>query len=148
MLWNFGKEEQSLYIRVRYLDMATKISNGIRITVEAWYQAEYSQPINNEFMFSYRINIKNESEYVVKLISRYWVIVDSNGVIREVEGEGVIGMQPVINPNQSHEYMSGSNLKTEFGKMYGYYKMERLVDGKIFKVQIPEFQLIAPFKLN
>lgn len=128
--------------------MLTNTSNGVRISVETFYQPEYSQPMNHEYMFAYRITITNESEYTVKLISRYWSVFDSNGVYREVEGEGVVGQQPVLEPGQSHQYVSGSHLRTEIGKMKGYYVMERVVDGKLFKVGIPEFQLLAPFKLN
>ncbi len=128
--------------------MLTKITNGVKISVETFYQPEYSQPLNNEFMFAYRIAITNESEYTIKLLRRNWVVVDSNGVMREVEGEGVVGQQPIIEPGQTHPYISGSHLRTEMGKMRGFYTMERLIDGKLFKVEIPEFPLIAPFKMN
>jgi ApaG protein len=128
--------------------MVTKITEGVKISVETFYQEEYSQPMNNEFMFAYRITIENGSENTIKLLRRHWYIFDSCGITREVEGEGVVGLQPVIEPGKSHQYVSGSHLKTELGKMYGTYLMERQIDGKRFKVNIPEFQLIAPFKLN
>ncbi|MFN5069395.1 MAG: Co2+/Mg2+ efflux protein ApaG [Bacteroidota bacterium] len=128
--------------------MLAKITNGVKISVETFYQPEYSQPLNNEFMFAYRITISNESEYTVKLLRRNWVVFDSNGVVREVEGDGVVGQQPVIEPGESHQYVSGSHLRTEMGKMKGYYTMERLIDGKLFKVEIPEFPLLVPFKMN
>ena len=128
--------------------MITKITEGVKISVETFYQEEYSQPLNNEFMFAYRITIENGSENTVKLLRRHWYIFDSCGVTREVEGEGVVGLQPIIEPQKSHQYVSGSHLKTEIGKMYGTYLMERMIDGKHFKVNIPEFHLVAPFKLN
>jgi len=128
--------------------MITKITEGVKISVETFYQEEYSQPLNNEFMFAYRITIENGSEHTVKLLRRHWYIFDSCGVTREVEGEGVVGLQPVIEPNKSHQYVSGSHLKTEIGRMHGTYLMERLLDGRRFNVNIPEFQLVAPFKLN
>jgi len=128
--------------------MVTKITEGVKISVETFYQEEYSQPLNNEFMFAYRITIENVGEHTIKLLRRHWHIFDSCGITREVEGEGVVGLQPVIEPNKSHQYVSGSHLKTEIGKMYGTYLMERQIDSKKFKVNIPEFQLIAPFKLN
>jgi ApaG protein len=65
-----------------------------------------------------------------------------------VEGEGVVGQTPVLEPGESHNYVSGCNLKSGFGKMYGDYLMERIVDGKKFKVKIPEFIMIAPVLLN
>jgi ApaG protein len=128
--------------------MLTKTTHGVKITVETFYQPEYSQPLNHEFMFAYRIAITNESEFTIKLLRRHWIVFDSNGIIREVEGEGVVGQQPVIEPGETHRYVSGSHLRTELGKMHGFYTMERLIDGKLFKVDIPEFPLIAPFKLN
>ena len=79
---------------------------------------------------------------------RQWFIFDSNATVREVEGEGVIGVQPVLEPGEVHEYISGCNLKTSIGKMLGSYVMERLVDGKQFHVEIPEFNLIVPYRLN
>ncbi len=128
--------------------MTTKITEGVKISVETFYQDEYSQPMNNEFMFAYRITIENGSDRTVKLLRRHWYIFDSCGITREVEGEGVVGLQPVIEPGKSHQYVSGSHLKTEIGRMHGTYLMERMVDGKQFYVNIPEFQLVAPFKLN
>lgn len=128
--------------------MTTKITEGIKISVETFYQDEYSQPLNNEFMFAYRITIENQSEQTIKLLRRHWYVFDSNGTTREVEGEGVVGLQPVIEPGKTHQYVSGSHLKTEIGRMHGTYLMERMNDGRQFKVKIPEFPLIAPFKLN
>lgn len=128
--------------------MITHITEGVKVSVETFYQPDYSQPMNAEYMFAYRIIIQNESEFTVKLLRRHWYIFDSNGALREVEGEGVIGQQPVIEPQQSHQYVSGCHLKTEMGKMHGTYLMERIIDGKFFYVNIPEFQLVAPFKLN
>ena len=128
--------------------MQTKVTEGVRISVEVFYQPNYSQPSSGEFMFAYRITITNESEYAVKLLRRYWNITDANGITREVEGEGVVGQQPVINPGASHQYVSGSALKTEIGKMSGTYTMQRLFDNEKFKVHIPEFQMVAPYKLN
>ena len=100
------------------------------------------------FFFAYKIIIENNSEFTVKLLRRHWYIYDSNAVVREVEGEGVVGQQPVLEPGESHEYVSGCNLKTGIGKMRGTYTMERLVDGSLFTVNIPEFVLIVPYKLN
>ncbi len=128
--------------------MVTKITEGVKVTVETTYQPEYSNPANSHFMFSYKIFIENLSEYTVQLMTRHWNIFDSNGTHREVEGEGVIGIQPVIEPGDSHEYISGCNLKTEMGKMSGTYVFKRSVDDQLFKVSIPEFELLCPFKMN
>jgi ApaG protein len=128
--------------------MVTKITDGVKVTVETLYQPEYSNPVNEHFMFAYKVHIENLSEYSVQLLRRHWYIFDSNGTHREVEGEGVVGQQPVIEPGESHEYVSGCNLKTDIGTMKGLYYMRRIVDNDEFKVNIPEFYLIAPYKLN
>lgn len=128
--------------------MISKITEGVRVSIETDYQQEYSSPLQGHYVFTYRIQIENYSEQTVKLLRRHWFIYDSNGMMREVEGEGVVGQQPTLEPGSSHEYVSGCNLKTEMGKMRGSYLMERIVDGKQFTVIIPEFMLIAPFKLN
>ncbi|MBS1658178.1 MAG: Co2+/Mg2+ efflux protein ApaG [Bacteroidetes bacterium] len=128
--------------------MVTQITEGVKISVETFYQEEYSQPSSNEYMFAYRITIENQSDQTVQLLRRHWYVFDSCGITREVEGEGVVGLQPVIEPGKSHQYVSGSHLKTEMGKMFGTYLMERMIDGTRFKVKIPEFHLVAPFKMN
>lgn len=128
--------------------MITEITDGVKISVETTYQSEYSNPANEHFMFAYKITIENLSNYSVQLMRRHWFIFDSNGTHREVEGEGVVGLQPIIEPGEFHEYVSGCNLKSEMGSMKGSYQMKRLLDDDEFDVVIPEFQLIAPYKLN
>ncbi len=128
--------------------MVSKISEGITISVETFYQPEYSNPSANEFMFAYRITIDNKNEYPVKLLRRHWFIYDSTGNLREVEGEGVVGVQPRINPGENYQYISGCNLQTEMGKMYGTYQMENCNNGKQFKAIIPAFEMTVPFKMN
>ena len=128
--------------------MISKISEGITISVETYYQPEYSNPVNTEFMFAYRITIENNNAFPVKLLRRHWHIYDSNGSLREVEGEGVVGVQPQINPGDSYQYVSGCNLRSEIGKMYGTYLMENVNIKKSFDVTIPAFEMCAPFKLN
>lgn len=128
--------------------MVAAVTDGIKISVQTEYQPEYSSPQNMHFVFAYRITIENKSEHTVQLLRRQWFIYDSDGTIREVEGEGVVGQQPILEQGESHHYVSGCNLRTNIGKMKGTYLMERIMDGKKFKVAIPEFVLIPPFKLN
>ena len=128
--------------------MVNTITDGVKVSIETLYQQEYSNPANEHFMFAYKVNIENMTDYAVQLMRRHWHIFDSNGTRREVEGEGVVGLQPVIEPGNQHEYVSGCNLKTEMGTMKGEYQMLRLLDNHQFDVQIPEFQLVAPYKLN
>lgn len=128
--------------------MVQQVTEGISITVETFYQPAQSNPLHSEYLFAYRITIENQSVHPVKLLSRHWNILDSNGTFREVEGEGVIGQQPLIEPGGNHQYVSACNLRTDIGKMYGTYKMENKYNNRVFQVTIPEFHLIAPFKLN
>ncbi len=128
--------------------MNSIISEGVEVSVETFYQPDYSNPINYEFMFAYRITIENHNSFSVKLHRRHWNIFDSNGSFREVEGEGVVGLQPVITTGEKYQYVSGCNLKTEMGKMSGTYEMENLFTKTFFQVNIPSFQLMVPFKNN
>ncbi len=128
--------------------MDTKTTQGVTVHVSTNYLPDYSSPAQQHFVFAYKITIENNSEFTVKLLRRHWHIFDSNNEIREVEGEGVVGQQPVLEPGENHQYVSGCNLKTSIGKMAGTFLMERLVDGKQFQVTIPDFTLIIPYKLN
>ena len=128
--------------------MISKISEGINITVETFYQPDYSNPASNEYMFAYRITIENNNKFPVKLLRRHWYIYDSSGSMREVEGEGVVGIQPQINPAEKYQYISGCNLRTEMGKMYGTYLMENSNNKKKFDAIIPAFYMTVPFKMN
>ncbi len=125
-----------------------KITEGVKVTVETFYQPEYSNVLNNEFMFAYKITIENNNPFAIKLLRRHWHIYDSNGSFREVEGEGVVGVQPQIQPGETYEYISGCNLRSEMGKMHGLYLMQNIVNYKKFDVIIPSFEMIVPFKLN
>jgi ApaG protein len=128
--------------------MVQRVTEGVNIMVETFYQPDQSNPANSEFLFAYRITIENLTDHPVKLVSRHWHILDSNGTHREVEGDGVVGRQPIIMPGENYQYTSAANLQSEIGKMYGVYLMENLFNKKKLKVAIPEFQLIAPAKLN
>lgn len=128
--------------------MVSKISQGVEISVETFYKPDYSNPLSGEFMFAYRISIENHNSFPVKLHRRHWHIFDSNGTYREVEGEGVVGVQPTVSSGEKYQYMSGCNLRTEMGKMHGTFTMENLHDKKTFEVNIPAFEMIVPFKMS
>jgi ApaG protein len=128
--------------------MVTAITEGVKVSVETNYQPEYSSPTQMHFVFTYRITIENYSDYSVKLQRRHWFIHDANNTVREVEGEGVVGQQPILEPGETHQYVSGCNLRSGLGKMHGIYLMEKIMDGKTFDVIIPEFNMIAPYILN
>jgi ApaG protein len=128
--------------------MDTLTTNDIKVSVETFYQSGYSNPLEEKYIFAYRITIENLGDQTVQLLRRHWIIKDSSGEIREVEGEGVIGKQPVLAPGEIHQYMSWCPLRTELGKMSGSYLMIHQSNGKEFHVNIPEFRLVAPFRMN
>ncbi len=128
--------------------MVTATTDGIKISVETEYQPTYSSPTQFHYVFTYKITIENLSDQTFQLLSRHWYIYDANRDLKEVEGEGVVGEQPILEPGQHHQYVSGCNLKSGMGKMHGTYTMERVMDGKKFEVKIPEFTMFVPYKLN
>jgi ApaG protein len=128
--------------------MVRQITEGISVSVETFYQPAQSDSLRSEFLFAYRISIQNLSEVPMQLLRRHWDITDSNGIRREVDGEGVVGHQPIIEPGSQYQYSSAVDLRTEMGKMSGYYQMQDFYNKKKVEVAIPEFQLIVPHKLN
>ncbi len=107
------------------------------------YLEDQSSPEEGRFFWAYRVVIENQTAEVIRLLSRYWRITDSTGITQEVAGEGVVGNQPVLNPGESYEYMSGAPLPTPGGFMVGNYTMEK-PGGKNFTVDIPPFSLDSP----
>jgi len=136
------------FTKSKQLQMVSKISEGVEVSVEVFYQNDYSNPMNQDYMFAYRVTVENHNGFALKLLRRHWFIFDSNGEHREVEGEGVIGNQPVLKPSEQYQYVSGCNLKTEMGKMHGTYLMENQNNKEQFYVNIPAFEMIVPFKNN
>lgn len=128
--------------------MPTTVTHDIEVSVETEFQPGFSNAYAEEHFFAYTVRIENHSTYAVQLLRRHWYIFDSNGDYREVEGEGVVGLQPVLQPGESHEYSSACTLRSDIGKMEGNYTFERLADGRKFQVEIPEFKMITPFRLN
>lgn len=128
--------------------LETKTTDGITIRIGAYYEENSSRPLNQYYAFSYLVEIENNSSFDVQLMRRYWLIKDANLDIKEVEGVGVIGKQPIIKSGQIHNYSSWCPLATPIGKMTGYYTMKRMLDDTSFKAYIPEFQMIANFINN
>ena len=120
----------------------TATTEGITITVRPAYLDQESDLLGGRFVFAYFIRIQNDTLDEVQLLSRKWLISESGGRVKEVEGEGVVGEQPVIEPGQHHEYNSFCVLNTFEGVMQGSYLMQRQ-DGSRFNVQIPAFILRA-----
>jgi len=113
---------------------------GIKIKAEPQFMHERSLPEEGQYIFSYKITISNESDAWVKLKSRHWIIIDSNGKREDVYGPGVVGEEPELFPGESYSYSSFCPLTTDFGTMEGSYKMIH-ENGEIFEVKIARFYL-------
>ena len=118
-------------------------TDSIRVSVTPTYLEEQSSPLNNHYVWAYRVKIENLGRETVQLINRYWRITDSLGRQQEVHGAGVVGEQPLLHPGEDFEYTSGTPLSTPSGIMLGSYEMETRT-GKRFEVRIPAFSLDSP----
>lgn len=128
--------------------MVRTITHNIEVSVDVKFWPQHSMPNENHYFFVYFISIENRSDTTVQLMRRHWDIFDSIGDHRSVDGEGVVGETPVLEPGQKFEYNSGCNLNSDIGYMRGYYILEKLLDGSEIKVEIPQFDLVVPGKLN
>lgn len=120
---------------------------GISIQVKTQYLAEHSSPLSRRFAFAYTITITNNGDEPVQLLRRHWIITDGNRKVEEVRGDGVVGQQPWIAPQQSYHYTSGAVLETPVGTMEGSYDMQR-ENGDVFMALIPRFTLAKPGALH
>jgi len=124
-----------------------KMTHNIIIEVETNYIEEQSDPANSRYIFAYTISIQNHGNIPATLMTRHWVITDANAKTQEVRGEGVVGEQPHLDPDQGFRYTSGTVLETPVGSMSGSYQM---VDdnGEYFDAEIPTFTLSVPRIIN
>jgi ApaG protein len=128
--------------------MVSAITKGIQVSVETTYQPDFSNPQQHHYVFTYKVRIDNKSNHTVQLMRRRWEIFDAAETRKIVEGDGVVGQQPILEPGETHTYVSGCNLKSGIGKMRGSFTLEKLRDGQLWEVVIPEFQLIATLFQN
>jgi ApaG protein len=119
----------------------------IRVDVDTSYLEDQSDPKERRFVFSYTITIRNEGNVPARLLTRHWIITDSNGKVQEVRGEGVVGEQPYLKPGQGFRYSSGAVLETPVGAMQGSYQMVA-DDGEQFDAPISPFRLAMPGLLH
>ena len=117
---------------------------GVLVRVEPQFLPEESEPDENRFVWAYTIEIENRSPETVQLLSRYWKIMDENGLTQEVRGPGVVGQQPVLAPGASFRYTSAAPLAAPSGVMVGTYSMLRLDRGEEFDIPVPAFPLDSP----
>lgn len=125
-------------------------TEGIRVHVRSKYEAEFSKPSEQKYIFSYRITIENRSHMGIKILKRRWHIVDSLGKVRDIEGTGIVGVQPEILPGRVFEYDSACDLSSTLGTMSGIYEVSphRRNSAPGFNVAIPTFQLEVPWVLS
>lgn len=128
--------------------METLITLGVEVKVEPFYLPQQSKPVNNEYLYGYTIGIHNYNPYPVQLISRMWQITNGFGDVKYVEGEGVVGRQPVLYQGDDYTYTSGCPLHTPLGKMEGMYLFKNLQTNQMFEVKIPVFYFNATDVLN
>jgi|TARA_B110000967_G_C18840765_1_gene539239 ApaG protein len=121
--------------------------NNIQVNVQTRYIEDQSNPEKNYYIFAYTITIVNQGQQPAKLLTRHWVITDSNHKVQEVRGDGVIGEQPVLKPGEQFVYTSGTMLETSVGTMKGSYQMEA-DDGFQFDATVEEFVLSTPRVLH
>lgn len=119
----------------------------IRVSARTAYLPEQSNDAEGRYVFAYTITLINAGTVAARLISRHWIITDAGNQVQEVRGLGVIGRQPVLQPQESYEYTSGTALATPVGTMRGSYRM-MAEDGTSFDADIPEFTLSAPRTLH
>jgi len=125
-----------------------QITRGIKICVTTHFEGTFYKNYKMHFAFGYTVTIENQSKEAVQLTSRHWEIYDSLNNVEIIEGEGVIGKKPVLQPGEKHTYSSGCLLASPYGSMKGFYNMVSFNTTKEFRVHIPNFKLSAPFALN
>lgn len=118
-------------------------TRSVVVRVAVSFMPEQSEPARGRWFWSYHIRIENQGKQAVQLLTRHWLITDGRGMKHDVRGEGVVGEQPVIEPGQAYDYVSGCPLQTPTGSMEGSYHMVS-EDGSTFEADIPRFSLIGP----
>jgi len=128
--------------------MVQQVTNGIKISVKTKFEGNRYQNYRMYFSFSYSVTIENQSNDSVQLLSRQWKIFDALNNMEIVEGEGVVGKKPILEPKKSYTYSSYCNLTSPMGSMKGFFNMINFTTTKNFRVYIPLFQLTVPAVLN
>ena len=128
--------------------MIQQVTRGIKISVETNYEGSFIKKNVPHYAFTYRIEIENQGKSSVQLLTRHWKIIEALNITQYINGNGVVGKKPVINPGEVHKYESGCLLTSALGTMKGAYIMIDFTSAKKFNVEIPPFKLSASFVLN
>ncbi len=121
--------------------VTTATTDGLEVSIRSRFVPEHSNRAKREFVFSYTVRIRNHGELAVQLVARHWIIRHASGEVEEVQGPGVVGEQPVLDPGETYTYSSWCQLESGLGTMKGSYLMLRS-DGTRFDATIPEFTLV------
>lgn len=127
--------------------MSDATTRGVRVQVRSAYIPERSAPQQGHYFFAYFVRISNVGSETVQLVTRKWVVTDADGNVERVQGPGVVGEQPVLEPGESFEYSSFCPLPTPIGSMQGTYQMVA-ASGEKFDAVIAPFSLAVPTAIN
>ena len=119
-------------------------TDGVTVRVAVSFLSEQSEPERGRWFWAYHIRIENSGHQAVQLLTRHWIITDAEGVVQEVQGAGVVGEQPVLEPGETFDYTSGTPLPTPSGFMRGTYHMIIPGTGEAFDAEVPAFSLDSP----
>ncbi len=127
--------------------MFSKVTRSIKVTAIPQFLPEHSDPGSDHYVWAYTIEIENQGNESVQLMSRHWHITDAQGLVQEVRGAGVVGEQPVLGAGEAFRYTSGTSLNTPSGIMVGEYQMST-PEGEPFEIEVPAFSLDSPFEVK
>ncbi|NHN88140.1 Co2+/Mg2+ efflux protein ApaG [Acetobacter sp. LMG 1627] len=142
----FEDPEEALNEAIASLPAYEATTEDVRVVVRVFWLDDQSQPDEHSYCWGYRVRIENHGHATVHLLERAWEIIDANGDVERVRGDGVVGEQPVLAPGGGFEYTSGASLDTPSGIMRGFYHMVEEPGGRQFKVRIPAFSLDSPYQ--
>ena len=128
--------------------MIQQITKGIKVSVSTNFEGNFINDNCVNYAFSYKIKIENNSNYTVQLLTRHWKIIESNHKTKFINGNGVLGENPIVKPDEYHKYSSGCLIYSSIASMSGIYTMINFSNSNKFKVKIPNFKLNVPFILN
>jgi len=129
-------------------DSYSRTTRDIRVSVRSFYLEDQSEPDEGKYVWAYQVKIENHGREPVQLLRRTWRITDARGKTQHVDGDGVVGERPLLEPGESFEYTSGTPLETPSGFMVGKYHMIQPDSGEAFDVAIPAFSLDSPHQAN
>ncbi len=138
----------SFYFECHIRRMFVKTTHDICVSALPLYLEDQSDPKEEHFVWAYTIHVENHGDKTVQLINRHWEVTDSHGQTQHVDGAGVVGEQPTLEPGQGFQYTSGTVLATASGYMVGSYEMEDKASGARFMVEIPAFSLDSPHQVS